>query len=121
MDQDSLTKLATIDRKLYDICTEANKVMPFKVIAGFRNQEQQNADFAKGVTKLKWPDGKHNKSPSLAVDLAPDPIDWNDTARFYVLAGIMLAVASSKGIKLRWGGDWNGNFDIKHNSFNDLG
>lgn len=117
----SLDKLATVDRRLYDLCTDAIKIMDFTVITGHRDQAEQDADFAAGRSKLKFPNGKHNASPSLAVDLAPFPVNWKDTSRFYVLAGIMLASAANRGIKIRWGGNWNGDFDLKGNKFNDIG
>jgi peptidoglycan LD-endopeptidase CwlK len=119
--QQSLQLLATVDRKLYDICSDAIKIIDFTVINGFRNQEQQTEDFTVGKSKLQWPNSKHNTSPSQAIDLAPYPIDWSDLSRFYVLAGIILACAASRNIKIRWGGDWEGKFDIKNNKFNDIG
>ena len=50
-----------------------------------------------------------------AVDIAPYPVDWENLARFDYLAGAMFSYASMMGIKLRWGGDWDGNkeFGIK--------
>lgn len=42
-----------------------------------------------------------------AVDLAPFPIDWNDSARFDRLAGLMFRAASIEGVKIRWGADWD--------------
>jgi hypothetical protein len=29
-------------------------------------------------------------------------------------------MASSMGIKIRWGGDWNGDWKVKDNHFDDL-
>lgn len=119
--QQSLDKLATVDRRLYDIVADAIKIMDFTVITGHRDQAEQDADFAAGRSKLKYPDGKHNASPSLAIDIAPFPVDWSDLSRFYVLAGIMLGCAAARGIKIRWGGNWNGDFNLKGNKFQDIG
>jgi peptidoglycan L-alanyl-D-glutamate endopeptidase CwlK len=33
----------------------------------------------------------------------------------------MLGIASGLGIKLRWGGNWNGDFNLKDNKFQDIG
>lgn len=117
----SLDKLATVDRRLYDIATDAIKIMDFTIITGHRDQAEQDADYAAGRSKLKWPDGKHNASPSKAYDLAPFPVNWKDLSRFYVLAGIILACAASRGVKIRWGGNWNGDFDLVNNKFQDIG
>jgi len=40
--------------------------------------------------------------------------------RFYHFAGYVLGVAEILGIKIRWGGDWNGNFDLKDQNYYDL-
>ncbi len=113
--------LAGCDARLQDICCRAVEIMDFTIITGYRNKEDQDKAFAAGLSKLKWPAGKHNNFPSLAIDIAPYPVDFKDTSRFILLAGIMLGVAHSKGIKLRWGGDWDGNLNMKDNKFDDLG
>lgn len=113
--------LAGCDARLQQICYIAIEIMDFTVITGYRTKEEQEKAFAEGKSKLNWPDGKHNKMPAMAVDIAPYPMDWNDTARFYLLAGIMLGISRELGIKLRWGGDWNGDFNLKDNKFNDIG
>lgn len=113
--------LAGCDTRLQTICSLAIQVMDFTVITGHRSKEEQDKAVAEGNSKLPWPQGKHNSMPSMAVDIAPYPIDWNDSARFYVLAGIMLGIAATRGIKLRWGGDWDSDFNLKENKFDDIG
>lgn len=44
---------------------------------------------------------------------------WKDWARLYYFAGVVKAVAFDMGIKVRYGGDWNGNFDLKDQNFYD--
>lgn len=63
---------------------------------------------------------KHNSQPSKAVDVSPYPINWNNKEGFYHFAGFVRATAQQMGIKIRWGGDWNGNFDLKDQNFFDL-
>ena len=36
-----------------------------------RTKTEQDELFAKGKTKLKYPESKHNRDPSLAIDIAP--------------------------------------------------
>lgn len=103
--------LANCDQRLKDIFNEAIKVYDFSIIYGHRGQKEQDESFAKGHSKLKWPQSKHNKLPATAVDAAPYPIDWNNKKRFCVLAGIVKAIAFQKGIKIRWGADWDGDGD----------
>ena len=90
------------------------------IIESHRSEERQNELFDQGKSQLKFPDGKHNQMPSLAVDAAPYPINWNDRERATLFAGFVLGVASEMGVKLRWGGDWNMNFETKDNNFDDL-
>ena len=117
----SRSALSTCDHRLVLVASKVIKVFDFMVLEGHRDKATQNAYFAKGTSKLKWPNGKHNVFPSLAFDLVPFPVDWNDTARFYVLAGLVLMTAEYEEIKLRWGGDWKMNWKLKSNKFNDLG
>ncbi len=116
----SLEVLATVDDRLKEICREVIKVYDFKVVCGHRDKEDQEKAFKEGKTKKHFPDSKHNKDPSTAIDIYPYPIDFNDRERFVLLAGLMIATAESKGYILRWGGAWNGLKTMKNNKFDDL-
>lgn len=118
--QSSLQQLKTCDRKLQTLFTEVVKHFDCTVVCGFRNEAEQNKAFLEGKSKKKWPEGKHNSIPSNAVDVVPFPIDWGDTNRMRYFAGFVVGLATSMGIKIRWGGDWNGDTKTKDNSFNDL-
>jgi len=104
----SLRRLATCDQRLQDICHEAIEVLDFTVLEGHRNKEGQTKAFNEGKSQKQWPDSKHNSSPSIAVDLAPWPINWVDIRGFFLLAGVMFTIAHQKGIKIRWGGAFQG-------------
>lgn len=121
----SEVQLATVDQRLVRVCREAIKYLDFTVIEGHRGKEAQNRAFAKGASKLPWPKGNHNAFPSRAVDLAPFPVDWSEGqlphARFALLAGVMLTVSRQLGIPIRWGVDWNRNWDPRDESFLDWG
>lgn len=121
----SQAELDTCHEDLQKVANKAIQIMDFSVVDGHRTEEQQNDYFERGVSKIQWPDGKHNKTPSQAFDLAPYPIDWSNKpkaiARFYLLAGVVLAVAAEMNIKLRWGGDWDGDWDLFDQNFDDLG
>lgn len=117
----SWSNLETCHSDLILIAKLAIEHFNFSVIWGFRNEEQQNQAFHEGYSKKKWPLSKHNKVPSLAMDLAPYPIDWDDRDRFIYLAGFIMNIAMRNNIDLLWGGDWNMNFVIKDERFQDLG
>lgn len=121
----SQTALDTCDERLRRVAKRAILTMDFSVLEGHRDEQTQNEYYERGVSKLQWPWGKHNKTPSEAMDLAPYPIDWSNrakaVARFYLLAGVVLAAAREEGVKLRWGGDWDGDWDFFDQNFDDLG
>ena len=103
------------------------QVMDFAVICGHRDQLAQMEAFAMGNSKRQWPNSIHNTYPSMAVDLAPYPIDWKDSLAFARLAGLMFAAHAemSKTMaipeKLRWGGDWDRDGESNDQSFMDIG
>ena len=115
----SAERLATCDVRLQEILNEAIKIVDFSVICGHRDKEAQNMAYYEGKSKLQYPDSKHNTNPSEAVDVAPYPIDWNDTERFAHLIGILRGIAHTKGYKLRVGIDWDMDGDIRDHSFMD--
>ncbi len=90
------------------------------IIEGHRKQAEQDEAFRTGRSKLQWPLSKHNREPSLAVDVAPYPIDWNDIDRFYHFAGFVMGVAACLGINVRWGGDWDRDLEFGDQTFFDL-
>ena len=47
-------------------------------------------------------------------------VDCKDRERFHLFAGFVLGIARSMDIKLRWGGDWNMNFEVDDNKFDDF-
>ena len=116
----STQRLSTCDERLQDICNEAIKVYDFSVLCGHRDEIEQKKLFREGKSKLEYPHSKHNSIPSLAVDIAPYPLIWDDFGRFKFLAGVMFAIAHSKGIRLRWGGDWDGDFDFNDQKWYDM-
>lgn len=105
---------------------EVVKTFDCRVLEGYRNQEDQERAYEAGNTQLHYPFGKHNKQPSMAVDVAPHPLDWKDTRKFFLFAGYVLGVADqlkSQGKmthSIRYGGDWDGDKDLNDQSLNDL-
>lgn len=99
---------------LQTICRTVIQEYDHSVICGYRDEEAQGKAFKDGKSKLQWPDSKHNQLPSMAVDVAPYPIDWDNTERFHELAGHMLEVAYLLNINLEWGGHWKTFKDFPH-------
>ena len=116
----SIRGLITLDKRLQKVLNEVIKYVDCSIIEGHRSGERQNKLYDEGKTKVRYPDGRHNANPSRAVDVVPYPIDWDDRERFHLFAGFVLGIAQSMGIKLRWGGDWNMNFEVDDNNFDDF-
>jgi len=122
----SLERLSTCHPDLQTLFNEVIKYFDCAVIVGHRGQAEQDAAFRDGLSKLKWPNGQHNSMPSMAADVAPYPIDWKDTKRFCYFAGVVMGIAETLleqgkiSHKIRWGGDWNMNSQVKDETFHDL-
>jgi len=114
--------LATCHEDLVSVARTVIQVFNFSVICGKRDKVAQNAAFFANLSTKMFPMGKHNTEPkSEAMDVAPYPIDWNDRERFIYLAGYMMMAAYLLGIKIRWGGDWDSDTNMKDQTFFDLG
>lgn len=119
----SKQRLDTCDTRLQTIILELLEILDVSVLCGHRTEEEQNEAYNTNKSKLRYPDSKHNSTPSSAIDVAPfinGGIPWNEPEYFYFMAGHIMAIAHKHGVKLRWGGDWNRNNSFKDNSFNDL-
>ena len=114
----SIAKLAECHSDLQVLFNTVIEQIDCTVLEGHRDQAAQEAAFNAGNSKLHYPFGKHNATPSLAADVAPFPVDWKNLNRFYWFAGYVLGVADRLYIegkiihRVRWGGDWNHNYDI---------
>lgn len=140
----SLKRLDSCHPLLQKLFTEVVLTYDCSILCGFRNETDQNRVFEEGRSRIKWPDSRHNSSPSIALDVVPYPIVWPETAkmlsrlkdgqttkaqalystkdlaRMYYFGGYVLGLAHGMGIPLRWGGDWDGDRDIHDQTFDDL-
>lgn len=115
----SKERLSTIHPKLQKLFNEVIKYYDCSVICGHRTKEEQDKAYPK-YSKVKFPNSKHNTLPSVAADVVPYPIDWDDYARFKEFGFFVLGVAAGMGIKITWGADWNKNYDVDDEKFKDF-
>ena len=106
--------LSTCHIDLQRIANKAIEIVDFSVICGHRGAGAQDRAFNKGYSKVVYPNSRHNRQPSEALDFAPYPIDWKDIERFRYQAGIMMGIAHVMGIELKWGGNWETFKDYGH-------
>jgi peptidoglycan L-alanyl-D-glutamate endopeptidase CwlK len=98
----SLNNLAQCHPDLQKIAHELIKEMDVVVICGHRGEKAQNEAFKRGTSKVRYPNSKHNKTPSRAFDACPYPIDWEARARFLEMRERMRAIAKRLEIKVRF-------------------
>jgi peptidoglycan L-alanyl-D-glutamate endopeptidase CwlK len=124
--QSSFSKLSTCHPDLQALFYEVIKSFDCTILEGYRNQEDQEKAFANGNTQLHWPHGKHNHQPSMAVDVAPYPIDFDNAKRMYWFAGYVMGIAQKLKDEgkmthaVRFGGDWDRDYHIDDEHFRDL-
>ena len=117
-------RLSTCKPELIRLFERVAQTWDCECRCGHRGREAQDAAFASGASKLRWPDGPHNADPSTAADVYPHPVPDDKTSKgratYYAFAGFVLGVAAEMGIKVRWGGDWDGDRDLLDQTFDDL-
>ena len=116
----SKERLATCEKDLQMLFNEVIKYVDCSILEGHRSKDRQNSLYKEGKTKVKYPRGRHNASPSRAVDCVPYPVDWTDRERMTLFAGFVLGIANQMGIEVRWGGDWDRDFEVQDNMFDDF-
>ena len=116
----SKERLNTCESNLQKVFNEVIKHVDCSILEGHRSKDRQNKLYEEEKTKVKYPNGRHNRQPSSAVDVTPYPVDWKDRERQTLFAGFVIGVASQMGINLRWGGDWDQDFQVVDNRFDDF-
>ena len=137
--QQSIDRLDGVHPDLVRLLVAAIKYVDIKVLEGKRSKEKQLEYFESGRSKTM--NSKHLEQPdgyAHAVDVAPYPVVWpkrpNDGTRYeerwdayvqeikqwYHVFGLIRGLAEEMRLKVRWGGDWDGDFDLKDRNWDDL-
>lgn len=112
--QVSFSKLSTCHHDLQALFFEVIKYVDCSILEGYRNQEEQEKCFLEGRTTLHYPESKHNYHPSMAVDVTPYPIAFENTMQIAWFGGFVQGIAQKLKDEgkmthsIRWGGSWNG-------------
>lgn len=126
----SRQRLETCDPRLQQLFQDVVKSYDCTILQGKRTEAEEADHLAAGRShthhsKHVYPIG----APALAVDVAPWPLTWPDpkakdyvkvVARFYHFAGFVRGVAGGLGLRIRWGGDWDGDLIFVDQTFDDL-
>lgn len=134
----SQAALQTADGGLRRVAHKVLRIKDHSILKGHRPQDEQDAAFfgKPQRSKLKWPDGKHNDTPSKAIDVQTYPLpsrarvrSTDDPEAVYqqrlreeqlYLLGLYVGIASEMGIELRTGADWDQDGEIVDNGFDDF-
>lgn len=127
--KNSHERLETVDPRLQLVFRTALALglIDISIIQGVRPQEEQNRLYNERRSRVQWPDGKHNiKEPeekAKAIDAGPyikGRVSYNHKHCCF-LAGVILGIGRSQGIKIRWGGNWDQDGEpITDQDFQDL-
>lgn len=116
----STKRLDTCHPDLQKLFREVIKHHDCTIICGARTLEEQQKAFKGGFSKL---DGINKKSKhqvdastplSLAVDVLPYPINWNDRKGHDEFAKNVKEIAKRINVNVRWGGDFKSFRDAPH-------
>lgn len=99
-------KLHDADPALHDIYLQVKAEFPDAHISWtFRDEANQNQFFQDGKTRCRWPNSKHNRKPSRAMDLfqlRPDNVAAWPAPWFRSIADFLTSI----GAPIQWGGHW---------------
>lgn len=126
----SETLLSQVHPLLQEIMREIIEFKDIKIVCGKRTPSQQRILVDRGASKTM--NSRHiprnGEDFSRAVDVQPYPYPKKGRdlrEELTLLAGMVYVIAIGKGYTvsregLRWGGDWNCNFNVEDNGFDDL-
>lgn len=109
-----IEKLRTCHDDLQLLVHSLAEEMPIMVLCGRRSKEDQDKAVAEGHSKTPYPTSKHNSDPSQAVDIAPLPLNWSDTAAFNKMLDAAERIAEKMGIEIRLGRTFKKLVDMPH-------
>ena len=120
-------KLKGVNKFLVDWISQFDKDYNYKfstegvdiiITEGLRTPEQQKKYFLSGKSKtLK---SKHLIGNAIDICFSVNgKINWNDMKYWVLASKHFLDYGKSKGVNIRWGGDWSGNGDWKDEKFLD--
>ncbi len=120
--EEKMFKLSTLSQAKLNSChsdlilliNEVAKTEKCAVICGHRGKAEQEKAYLSGTSRAKWGQSKHNQMPSLAVDVVPLPLDWDNIESFEKLGSIIMEKAKELKINIKWGRDFTKLKDYPH-------
>ena len=111
----SQERLETCDERLITIVNDVCKVMDVTVLCGHRGKDEQEKAFNEVKSRAHFGQSYHNALPSLAVDIAPYPINWDvKDPRWEIMCNLVLYIANRYRINVKLGRDFSKLKDYPH-------
>ena len=122
----SLSRLNTCHPDLIALCEYVLELglFDYGITEGHRDEDKQNEYFNSGASHVKWPESKHNTNPSRAFDFilwldGKATLEEKDLPSYYMAIGVFKVIAQNLGIKIKSGGDWDGDWSVTDQKLND--
>ena len=121
----SRKNLSTVDGQGQKLARRVLKIKDHSIIKGHRPEDEQNAAYnaVPQKSKLPWPEGKHNRLPSVAMDVQTHPVPETEQElreeQLYLL-GLYKGISSEMDMEVRTGSDWDRDGEIADNDFDDF-
>lgn len=118
MNSTSLKKLSTCHPDIQALAKEVDSHYPIQCICGERNEADQDKAYEQRMSRVKFPNSKHNINPKMgrtnswAGDFVPDPdrnpktLNWTDIKSFERMCLEFEEAARKLKIKIRLGRDF---------------
>lgn len=122
----SLKRLEGVEYDLVKVVRLAIKRTPvdFGVawLGGIRTPEEQNQLFKDGYSKCDGYEklSRHQFGEAVDLQVFVGGSSVQSEKMQCIVAGVMASCASELNVKIRWGGDWDQDGDIRDNVFNDI-
>ena len=108
-DEKSENNLIGVDARLVLLARLVIVETDHSIIQGYRGKEEQTNAYQARRSRFQWQESKHNKTPTEAIDVCPNPVQRQNVEGFFCLASRYLAYAKVLEIDLAWGGTWDSN------------
>lgn len=128
--ESSQRRLGTAHHDLQIIAVRLIDFMDITILQSSRTIEEQIINIVNGVSETinsrhipRDADGHYAPQlPSMALDLAPYPIDWNSDLwmrKAYFMQGMIRVIAEQEGIAIIQGVDWDMDSVFRDQTFHD--
>lgn len=105
--------LATLTPDLIYLMNKLADIRNVSLISGFREEQEQNEYYRRG-TGVRWPFSKHNVYPSQAVDVVPWPTQYDSIEELDMMLGSIQALSHVLKITVRLGKYFSNLKDYAH-------